>query len=237
MTQTSNDTIQIFQILRELSIKSSKQFYEEDFNQDFLNKKLELELFKKGSSSWAKRRIILYNGVLKIFGPNELPLNTCPIEAKTIIVYHVGNIIEIQTPIRMICLKFLSDDNYNTFRQTILTCEQYQRPPVVVKVKNFQSNKLVYLHQACRDVCVNNRFNPQECVEHFPLLCEILRSVTRRRQITKGNKKEIIEEEIEYLKRQKETQRVPTKHEEDKLVRYTRSDNPNLIYKDFNVKW
>ena len=38
------------------------------------DKKLELELMKKGSSSWAKRRIILYNGVIMIFPPSGTSL-------------------------------------------------------------------------------------------------------------------------------------------------------------------
>ena len=195
ITQTDNDFIQIYGILRDISINPKKTFYKEDFEQDYVLKKLELEVYKRGQEEWAKRRLVLYNGLFMLYGKEPLPLNLCPIEAKTVIFFHVKNIVEIRNPIRKILFYFKSETDFNAFRQALLTCEQYQRNPVMIKVKDFFSGKLAFLVQHCREVCMNNKLNPEECAEQFPLLCEVMRSVTKRKQVTEGSKREIIEQE------------------------------------------
>ncbi|EKE37169.1 hypothetical protein ENUP19_0040G0021 [Entamoeba nuttalli] len=232
ITQSYSDTVQIFYLLRTLSFHPLSKFFEEDFKHDIVKKKYSVKCKKRGQTAWAHRQMIIYNGEFILFGDNpHIPLTICPLASKVSFTIHANYILEINTAIRKIILSFSNDHELNMTYNTLMTCEQFIRPPVIIKVRTFTSNKLAYLLNSCRDICIKNMLYPDECVEHFAVLCEILRAITKKRSVTQGNKKEIMIEEDEYLKKPQIGKKII--YPEDELKQYCLTDDPKKYYKNF----
>ena len=227
-TQSDNDTIQIFQILRSLSTVPKRCIYQQDYYLDYVNKKMFITCKKRGQKTWAKREMYIYNGLFILYQQGgQIPRTICPLSEKVQITLHPNNIMEITTPIRRILLHFDNErkliDVYNCF----MTCEQYTRQ-LYMPIKDFQVGKLGDLHQTCKDVCIKNNLYPEECYDNFPVLCEILRAVTKKRCVTVGDKKATKKEEEELTRRPPPPQQIH--YPEDDLRLYCVKEDPKRIF-------
>ena len=112
MTQTTNDTIQIFQILRSLSTVPKRCIYQQDYYLDYVNKKMFITCKKRGQKTWAKREMYIYNGLFILYQQGgQIPRTICPLSEKVQITLHPNNIMEITTPIRRILLHLIMKEN------------------------------------------------------------------------------------------------------------------------------
>ncbi|KAL7712395.1 Serine/threonine-protein kinase [Entamoeba marina] len=230
--QSHSDYLAIFQLLKELSTNSSKNFYSEDFSQDYVNKKKCVDCKKKGKTYWARREMVIYNGLFVLYETENsiLPLTILPFCDKVTISIRPRNIMEITCLIRKILLHFDTEQIMNEVYTTFLTCKQYQRTPIHISVKSFKTGRLADLQPACRETCMKNNLYPDECVDHFPILCEVLRAVTKKRCVTLGDRKGRREED-EIPRRQQPTQLPP--QPEDELYQYCQKNNPHEMF----TKW
>ncbi|BFU20742.1 serine/threonine-protein kinase, putative [Entamoeba histolytica HM-1:IMSS-B] len=232
ITQSQSDTLQIFQLLRGISTRPTMLFFEQDFYQDYVNKKRTVACKKRGQTAWARRDMIIFNGLFVLYGETgRIPLTMCPMCDKVNIMRHPRNVLEITTSIRRILLHFDSDIDMNDTYECLLTCDQYIRQPIMFPVKDFFTGKLGDLHQSCREVCIKNMLYPEECFDNFPVLCEILRAVTKKRCVTVGDRKTTKKEEEELTRRPPPPPQVPL--QEDDLGQYCIKEDPKKYYSNF----
>ncbi|ELP94750.1 serine/threonine protein kinase, putative [Entamoeba invadens IP1] len=231
-TQSPHDTVQIFTILRAISTVPTTQFYEEDYFQDYVNKKTSVLCKKRGMNAWSRREMIIFNGLFVLYNEtSNIPITMCPMYEKVVLICHPRAILEITTLIRRILLHFESDAAMTETYNVLMTCLQYERHPAVYSVKDFFSGKLADLQQGCRDVCVKNQLYPEECSDKFAVLCEILRAVLKKKVVTQGTQKAVKKEEEELTRRAAPPpqQSMP----EDDLTQYCERRDPKLLFKSF----
>ena len=95
ITQSENDRIQIFELLRSLSTVPTRQFYRKDYYLDYVNKKMKIICKKLGTKTWARREMIIYNGLFILYSQSAIPRTLCPLSDRLQLIIHPNNILEV----------------------------------------------------------------------------------------------------------------------------------------------
>ena len=107
--------------------------------------------------------MIIYNGLFQLYSEERTgnskikiennenenipkkPTTICPFSHSLTFIVHNQNILEIKTKIRDIVLAFANENDLNLVINTLKTCEQFNRQPISIKVKDYKSGYLAYL--------------------------------------------------------------------------------------------
>ena len=140
--------------------------------------------------------------------------------------------VNFKSNIRRIFVRFDCEADCELLFRLLPLCAQVAHPPLVFEVRDFFSGKLNDLTPTCRDLCKQNNLYPEECDEHFDVLCEILRSVTKKKYATITKKREQ-QYRLEHGSHAPDKPKDRAPNPDDDVMKYCRPDNPRKLFTNF----
>ena len=146
---------------------------------------------KRGKTFWNKRILDVYNGVLILYDTvtKDVPLTILPMADNVPMRKQPKNILEFTSIIRTVQIKFESEAERDEAAKLCKTCKQATIRPYTTTIKDHFAGNLNDLIAVCRDLCIKNFLYPEECDQYFTVLCEILKSATKKRYATMTEKR------------------------------------------------
>ncbi|ELP87484.1 serine/threonine protein kinase shk2, putative [Entamoeba invadens IP1] len=235
LTQNESDYNALFEILRKITTDNNVVLYKEDFLQDYCHLIKMVSCKKHGKTFWARRSLNIYNGAIVLYAVNgEIPLTVLPLSQNVEITKHQKLMLIFMCVIRRVYLRFDTEEECDEVESLCKKCQQYYHKPHVMVVRDFFSGKLEDLTPTCRELCNKNNLYPEECEANFSVLCEILRSQTKKRYATMTEKRQL-QYKLEKAEPKEPTEK-PKKEvapPEDDLMLYCTKDDPNKYFTNF----
>lgn len=178
----------------------------------------------------------MFNGAIMLFSQNgNVPLTILPFSDNVEWSTQLDVVMVIQCVIRRVFLRFDSREEMQEVVNAIKCVSQepgFKDPAEVGKAKDFFSGKLADLTPTCRELCNKNNLYPEECETHFDVLCEILRSQTKKRYATMTEKREL-QYKLEHPSDEPPKPKKEPPPPEDDLNNYCKREDPHKYYTNF----
>ncbi|KAL7718047.1 Serine/threonine-protein kinase [Entamoeba marina] len=135
--------------------------------------------------------VYIYNGAVVLYETptKDIPLTILPITENVTIKKQPKSCLGFISLIKNVLLKFDNDNERDQVSKLCKTCLQQPVNPYTTNIKDFFSGNLNDLIAVCRELCTKNYLYPEECDMYFPVLCEILKSTTKKRYATMTEKR------------------------------------------------
>ncbi|EAL51627.1 serine/threonine-protein kinase, putative [Entamoeba histolytica HM-1:IMSS-B] len=189
--QSLDDLNALFKVLRTVTLNHNIPITKEEYLLDTLNLKKTFMVKKRGKTFWNKRVLDIYNGAIYLYENNikDIPLTILPINDSVTIKKQSKGILEFVSLIRDLVIKFENDNERDEAAKLCKYCCQYSITPYNTPIKDFFCGNLNDLIAVCRELCLKNYLYPEEGDQYFPVLCEILKSTTKKRYATMTEKR------------------------------------------------
>ncbi|ELP92931.1 serine/threonine protein kinase PAK, putative [Entamoeba invadens IP1] len=189
--QSVDDLNAIYRVFRMISLNHTLPITKEEFLLDTVVLKRTYICKKRGKTFWNKRVINVYNGCLYLYESTtkEIPLTIIPICECVKVIKQGKESVKITSYIRSFQFKFESEEERDDLVEMTETSQQVIIPPYVNYVRDFFTGNLNDLISVCRDECIKSKLYPEECDKYFPVLCEVVKSATKRRYVTNMKKR------------------------------------------------
>ena len=234
LMQNESDFNSLFEVLRRITTDYKTMLYKEDFMHDYVHLIKTFVCKKHGKTFWARRQLNIYNGLIALYNVDgKIPLTILPLSENVEISKHQKFILIFQCVIRRVYLRFETEEECSEVEELCKNVQQYFHKPMQMSSKDFYSGKLSDLTPTCRELCTKNHLYPEECEDHFDVLCEILRSQTKKRYATITEKR-LLQQRLENKEQLRAERAERAKKEqpppEDDLIRYCKKEDPNKYF-------
>ncbi|EKE40307.1 serine/threonine-protein kinase, putative [Entamoeba nuttalli P19] len=160
----------------------------------------------------------IYNGIITIsYKKSKIPCIVIPMDSTVTISRR--NSLHITSTLRKVFLS-LSLDDLNESISLLANCRHRIVPPPKI-ITDTQAGRLSELLSYAQQLVEEDGLYPEECLEHFDELCEVLKYIGKKKYATKQQKILVTEKLIK-----KEKDETTPEFKEDDLMQYVSQTNP-----------
>ncbi|ELP94244.1 serine/threonine protein kinase, putative [Entamoeba invadens IP1] len=164
----------------------------------------------------------IYNGVVTVsYKRCAIPCIIIPMDSTVTISRR--NSLHITSNLKKVLLVLSPDDLQEAFK-LLSNCRHRVVPPPRV-VNDMNAGRLSELSSYAMQLVEEDELYPEECLEHFDELCEVLKYIGKKKYATRQQKVDYMNEK--YQKKEK-LDDPPKEYPEDDLMQYVTSSNPFL---------